>query len=693
MGKGKKTKKLDLIILFVACVVALCVLLLKVYTHFDVGRRIALLKYTKISSAEDLARIQENPDGKFLLTSDIDMSGVQWHPISFTGVLDGDGHSISNLSITSEGENCRETYDGNMKPYSTSFSGFFDVMESATVRNLNFSNAHVEIESDAPSFVGILAGYMDESVVQNCSVQGDVYLRAHDRMFGVGGVVGYGCGRLENVSSKVTLVCIDTDAMNKDEQFLGGLVGAGYPDMLNCTVEIDGYGSEHGYAHNGGALGLYMKYPKGNTHYGQVCGNRVYGRITFFEDNADDRRAYCKALIGEKLGSIEEFEDNGESFRRIEITNYDVDLLPQMPSVSYEKEVSESGYYDLAIHYENKGEDATYSMYVNEHFYKKVPFPKGTGEVSELVYLESGMNNLTFRFQPGDGDITVQACEPKKSDRTVTLIVAPHEDDEILAFAGTIQRTLSEGNVVKVLFLTNGDYYGEDMTAVRLAESAKALSSLGVDRSDITVLGYGDLSLEAMLTCEDPNQVFCAKSESILTYGDSMQNMFDFHTMNTGESASYTAANLRQDTHDYLYTIHPTRVYTTSEYEWHGDHAYAFHLVRETLELLSKDYDYHPILCESVIHGEETTWPEVLTYQADGSAVITSFTSPFPTMDTTLDWEKATKLVLTDEELDRKMAAIGCFVSQNDGGEEYPGTRDYNYAFCKRDEFFWEISY
>ena len=37
--------------------------------------------------------------------------------------------------------------------------------------------------------------------------------------------------------------------------------------------------------------------------------------------------------------------------------------------------------------------------------------------------------------------------------------------------------------------------------------------------------------------------------------------------------------------------------------------------------------------------------------------------------------------------------AIDKFDSQNNGSEEYPGTRDYNFGFCKRDEFYWEISY
>lgn len=53
----------------------------------------------------------------FKLTSDLDLSGVEWAPIGnmndmethstlFLGSFDGDGHTISNLSYTSDTYNC-----------------------------------------------------------------------------------------------------------------------------------------------------------------------------------------------------------------------------------------------------------------------------------------------------------------------------------------------------------------------------------------------------------------------------------------------------------------------------------------------------------------------------------------------------------------------------------------------------------
>ena len=56
-----------------------------------------------------------------------------------------------------------------------------------------------------------------------CTVTGCLELRAHDRMFGVAGVVGYGSGTVEGCTVDVTLICTDTDPNTKDEQFMAAV--------------------------------------------------------------------------------------------------------------------------------------------------------------------------------------------------------------------------------------------------------------------------------------------------------------------------------------------------------------------------------------------------------------------------------------------------------------------------------------
>ncbi len=295
-------------------------------------------EFKEIRTPEELMGMADDPSGNYKLMSDIDMSENEWVPFSFSGTFDGNGYSILNLSVKSTGSATKDTYDGNFKVYDTYFSGMFDVLSGAEIKNLNLYNLTVDVESDSPCFIGSIAGYMEESEITDCSIEARLTLRAHDRMFGVGGVIGYGNGKVERDKADVTLVCIDTDSSTRDEQFMGGVSGAGYPDITETDVKIDGYASEHGYAHNGGLVGMYVLYPQGLTYEGIMDENYVEGKITFYEDNTD-RRAYCEPYFGEIMNWTFLYGNMDNDFTRDEVKCYEIDLLPmgvKFPREDYE---------------------------------------------------------------------------------------------------------------------------------------------------------------------------------------------------------------------------------------------------------------------------------------------------------------------------------------------------------------------
>lgn len=283
----------------------------------------------QISTPEGLIDIKDNPYGSYELTDNIDMEGVKWEPFSFYGALDGKGYCILNLEISDVGTDRRITYDGNYKEYDTCFAGLFSCMENAAITDINFYNICVDIDIEDNCFIGSIAGYSENSTITNSTVLGNLSLTVDAPMFGVGGVIGFGNGAVNQVTTNTTLICIDTNVNERDEQFMGGICGAGYVNMDNCDVTIDGYVSDHGYVHNGGLMGMYFFYPKGTSYYGSITSNRVSGKITFFEDNTD-RRAYCKPIVGEYLTYEFEYTGNWESFTSDERHEYDKNLLPHM---------------------------------------------------------------------------------------------------------------------------------------------------------------------------------------------------------------------------------------------------------------------------------------------------------------------------------------------------------------------------
>lgn len=284
---------------------------------------------TQIHSVEELQAVAENPAGSYILMEDLDMTGVEWMPLDFTGSFDGNGHALLNLTLTKPGAQKPSSWDGNRKDYETVYVGLFGTLINAEVTNLKLINVRAVIESDEPCFLAGLAGYAENTTISGCSVTGCLELRAHDRMLGVGGLVGYGSGYVQQCQADVTLITVDTDADTRDEQFLGGIYGTGFMDVTDCQVVIDGYVSEHGYVHSGGLVGMYMDYPFGKTRVGTIEGNDVKGKITFFEDNTN-RRAYCKAFAGENLVDWYSIQNNTEEFQRDERTDYTVELRPEM---------------------------------------------------------------------------------------------------------------------------------------------------------------------------------------------------------------------------------------------------------------------------------------------------------------------------------------------------------------------------
>ena len=98
-----------------------------------------------IGSREDLLRMGQDPAGSYELVADIDMGGEDWVPLPFSGDLNGNGHTLYNLTVHAPGAEELITFDGNRKEYETVFGGLFSTVENAAIRDLNLVNAVVDV--------------------------------------------------------------------------------------------------------------------------------------------------------------------------------------------------------------------------------------------------------------------------------------------------------------------------------------------------------------------------------------------------------------------------------------------------------------------------------------------------------------------------------------------------------------------
>lgn len=295
------------------------------------GAALAEEEAVHISDAQGLLSMADNPSGSYVLDNDIDLTGIDWKPLRFSGTLDGNGYTIYGLRVTSFDPETGRTMDGNGYKYHTNLIGFFSVAENATVRNLCFEDAQVHGECEDHAFAAIVAAISTHSTFENLSVCGSAALWCSGKMVGVGGIVGFGTGSITDSEADITLVYVDTNQKKKCEQYMGGAVANGFMSCVNVTVNIDGYASVYGYAHCGGLIGMHRQHEKRTNQNAitHIDDCTVTGRITFFERNSD-RRAYCKGIVGERLNKYVKMSNNDDSgFERNEIKKYDQILLPE----------------------------------------------------------------------------------------------------------------------------------------------------------------------------------------------------------------------------------------------------------------------------------------------------------------------------------------------------------------------------
>jgi hypothetical protein len=110
-----------------------------------------------ISNASEFMDIINNLSACYELTNNIDLSGISYTQSAintsfnepFEGSLDGNGFSISGLTITSSGS-----------------VGLFSIISDATIENLTLSGINIVGNSD----VGILTGYSRRSLINNVNI-------------------------------------------------------------------------------------------------------------------------------------------------------------------------------------------------------------------------------------------------------------------------------------------------------------------------------------------------------------------------------------------------------------------------------------------------------------------------------------------------------------------------------------------
>ena len=191
----------------------------------------------------DIGNHVEDFNKCFVMVNDINLAaytGTQFNIIGnlshpFTGVFDGNNHTISNFS-----------YESNVKDFVGMFGYAYAL--SAEIKNVTLAEPHVV--GNGGEFIGALVGFLREGAMTSCAAQGGTVTGK----WYVGGLAGY---EREGVIS-----CCESSTTVSADDIAGGIVGEHWYGTLTYCYS-SGNVSAGGVAHEASAVGGLVGYNLG----------------------------------------------------------------------------------------------------------------------------------------------------------------------------------------------------------------------------------------------------------------------------------------------------------------------------------------------------------------------------------------------------------------------------------------------
>ena len=278
----------------------------------------------QIATAEDLVSLGEKTDfysGCFILTSDLDLSGYSFSQaviagdtdtgsgfdgVKFIGSFNGNGHVISNLTISgayycglfgiigSDGFVC------NLGLECVSIIGTGDFIGGVCGYDYgSITSCYVTGDITGDDYIGGLSGYEDYGSITSCyslsAVTGDGY---------IGGLCGY------EFSGSITS-CYATGVVKGDGDHVGGLCGNNYGTVTSCYVSgaVMGGGDYVGglCGNSSGDINLCFSTGAvtGDNRVGGLCGNSNGSlNYSYASGSVTGEGNYVGGLCGYNSGSI-----------------------------------------------------------------------------------------------------------------------------------------------------------------------------------------------------------------------------------------------------------------------------------------------------------------------------------------------------------------------------------------------------
>ncbi|MCL2037237.1 MAG: hypothetical protein FWG83_07650, partial [Oscillospiraceae bacterium] len=257
-----------------------------------------------IATREDLELIREDLSGKFHLTANIDLTGIDWVPIGesstpFTGVFDGQGYAITGVEVIAH----RHIIQGAR-------IGFFHTVRGGQIKNLGLEDVFM-MNTAYYAYSGGLAGAIVResdkvSSVSNCYVTGSVISQGEDTVYAGGitaSIEAWSNSPNEIINSYNAADVITAGSNKPTVSYTGGIVGT----MSNNARIFNSHnrGNVTGSVYVGGIVARagysYEMVP-------EIAHSSNSGNVTLAIDNGYS--GYVGGIVGELASGSVRFSHN-----------------------------------------------------------------------------------------------------------------------------------------------------------------------------------------------------------------------------------------------------------------------------------------------------------------------------------------------------------------------------------------------
>ncbi len=185
--------------------------------------------FTPIYTFEDLYAVRNDLDGKYILMNDIDMTeetapggdwdvnGFGWLPIGkdeyspFTGVFNGNGHSVIGMNIHGE--------------ISYEYVGLFGCVDEGEIYDLKMEATDIEVACTGYTNIGIVAGRFANGRYYKCFTSGNVNCANTTYQNYIGGHIGLSYSNIYDCYSIANLYIQRHNNTGNALGAVGGIVG------------------------------------------------------------------------------------------------------------------------------------------------------------------------------------------------------------------------------------------------------------------------------------------------------------------------------------------------------------------------------------------------------------------------------------------------------------------------------------